>query len=92
MRGWRRRGRVDRGRRAARALRRGDWKLIEYFEDGRLELYNLRDDISEQNDLATAMPEKAHELQKMLAEWRRSVGAQMPGRRPESKPKESENG
>jgi len=76
----------------AGALRHGDWKLIEYFEDGRLELYNLRDDIGEKNDLATAMPEKARELQTMLAEWRRSVGAQMPGRRPESKPKESENG
>jgi arylsulfatase A-like enzyme len=76
----------------AGAISQGDWKLIEYFEDGRLELHNLRDDLGEQKDLATAMPEKARELQTMLAEWRRSVGAQMPGRRPESKPKESENG
>jgi arylsulfatase A-like enzyme len=70
----------------AGALRHGDWKLIEYFEDGRLELYNLRDDLSEANDLATAMPGKARELQKMLAEWRRSVGAQMPTPNPNYKP------
>jgi arylsulfatase A-like enzyme len=69
----------------AGALRHGDWKLIEYFEDGRLELYNLRDDLGEANDLATAMPEKARELQKMLAEWRRSVGAQMPTPNPDYK-------
>jgi len=80
------------GGRPGGAIRCGDWKLVEYFEDGRLELYNLRDDLGEQKDLATAMPEKARELQTMLADWRRTVGAQMPGRRPESKPKESENG
>jgi len=70
----------------AGAIRQGDWKLIEYFEDGRLELYNLRDDLGEQKDLATAMPEKARELQKMLADWRRSVGAQMPARKEQTRP------
>jgi len=70
----------------AGALRHGDWKLIEYFEDGRLELYNLRDDIGEQHDLASAMPEKARELQKMLADWRRSVSAQMPARKEPTRP------
>ena len=70
----------------AGALLHGDWKLIEYFEDGRLELYNLRDDIGEQHDLASAMPEKARELQKMLADWRRSVSAQMPARKEPTRP------
>jgi len=70
----------------AGALRHGDWKLIEYFEDGRLELYNLRDDLSEQKDLATAMPEKARELQTMLADWRRTVNAQMPTRKEPTRP------
>jgi len=70
----------------AGALRHGDWKLIEYFEDGRLELYNLRDDIGEKNDLATAMPEKVRELQKMLADWRRTVSAQMPTRKEPTRP------
>jgi arylsulfatase A-like enzyme len=69
----------------AGALRHGDWKLIEYFEDGRLELYNLRDDLGEQKDLAAAMPEKARELQKMLADWRTNVGAQMPTLNPDYK-------
>jgi len=68
------------------AIRRGDWKLIEWYEDGRLELYNLRDDLGEANDLATAMPEKARELQKMLADWRRSVGARMPARKEPTRP------
>ena len=67
------------------AVRDGDWKLIEWYEDGRLELFNLRDDLGEQNDLATAMPEKARELQKMLADWRRTVGAQMPTPNPNYK-------
>ena len=67
------------------AVRDGDWKLIEWYEDGRLELFNLRDDLGEANDLATAMPEKARELQKMLADWRRTVGAQMPTPNPNYK-------
>jgi len=68
------------------AVRDGDFKLVEWYEDGRLELYNLRDDIGEKNDLATAMPEKVRELQKMLADWRRTVGAQMPTRKEPKRP------
>jgi len=70
----------------AGAIRRGDWKLVEWYEDGRLELYNLRDDLGEAKDLAAAMPEKARELQKMLADWRKSVGAQMPARKEPTRP------
>ncbi|MDI6829408.1 MAG: sulfatase, partial [Armatimonadota bacterium] len=51
----------------AGAIRCGDWKLIEYFEDGHVELYNLKDDISETTDLASKLPDKAAELKKMLA-------------------------
>jgi arylsulfatase A-like enzyme len=76
----------NQGSAPAGAIRDGDWKLIEWYEDGRLELYNLRDDLGEANDLATAMPEKARELQKMLAEWRRSVSAQMPARKEPTRP------
>ena len=50
------------GRRARRGHPRGDWKLIEWFEDNRVELYNLRDDLGEQNDLAAQMPDKVAEL------------------------------
>jgi arylsulfatase A-like enzyme len=62
----------------AGAVRSGDWKLIEFFEDGRLELYNLKDDISEQNNLAEKNPDKVKELQAKLVTWRKSVGAKMP--------------
>jgi arylsulfatase A-like enzyme len=62
----------------AGAVRSGDWKLIEFFEDGRLELYNLKDDIGEQHNLAAKNPEKVKELQAKLAAWRTSVGAKMP--------------
>jgi arylsulfatase A-like enzyme len=68
------------------AIRAGDWKLIEYFEDGRVELYNLKDDLSETKDLAAAMPDKAAELRKKLADWRASVGAQMPTPNPDYDP------
>ena len=60
------------------AVRNGDWKLIEFFEDGRLELYNLKDDMAETKNLAKKMPEKAEELLKELKAWRVSVKAQMP--------------
>jgi arylsulfatase A-like enzyme len=62
----------------AGAVRRGNWKLIEYFEDGTLELYNLRADIGEQNDLAQRMPEKARQLHVLLRNWRKSVEAAVP--------------
>lgn len=62
----------------AGAIRAGNWKLLEFFEDGRLELYNLAEDISESRNLAAEMPEKARELQTKLAEWRGSVNAAMP--------------
>ena len=40
------------------AVRDGDWKLIEWYEDGSLELFNLRDDIGETKDLAAREPAK----------------------------------
>jgi len=67
----------------AGAIRTGDWKLIEFFEDNRLELYNLKTDIGEKNNLAQEMPEKARELQWRLAGWRRSVKADMPTPNPD---------
>jgi arylsulfatase A-like enzyme len=60
------------------AVRDGDWKLIEFFEDQSAELYNLRHDLSETRDLAASNPEKTRELLEKLRAWRQSVGAQMP--------------
>jgi hypothetical protein len=56
----------------------GDWKLIRFYESGREELYNLRDDLSERNDLAGSQPEKRRELAGRLDAWLKEVGAQMP--------------
>ncbi len=64
------------------AVRMGDWKLIEFYEDNRVELYNLKDDIGEQNDLADKMPEKVKELQDKLHAWRKEVDARMPAPNP----------
>ncbi|MHC4171516.1 MAG: sulfatase [Planctomycetota bacterium] len=65
------------------AVRRGNYKLIEWFDEticgpgNRFELYNLKEDIGEQNNLAKKMPQKARELRKLLANWRSEVNAQM---------------
>jgi len=62
----------------AGAVRQADWKLIEFFEDGRIELYNLADDIGESRELSGSMPDKAHDLHQLLRAWRASVGATVP--------------
>ncbi len=72
--------------RPAGAIRSGDLKLIEFFEDGKLELYNLAQDIGETNDLAAEMPDKARRLQQQLAAWRERVGARMPAPNPDYDP------
>jgi arylsulfatase A-like enzyme len=70
----------------AGAVRAGDYKLIEFYEDNRAELYNLKKDISEKNNLAGKMPDKAAELRKMLQTWRKDVNAQMPTPNPDYAP------
>ncbi len=69
------------------AIREGDWKLIEVFEDSHVELYNIKDDIGEKNDLAAKRPDKAKQMQKNLQTWRKNVGAQMPELNPNYDPK-----
>ena len=60
------------------AVREGDWKLIEWYEDGKLELFNLKKDISEESDLAKKYPDKLKTLATQLANWRKDTGAKMP--------------
>ena len=67
-------------------MRNGDLKLIEYFEDGSLELYNLANDPTESHDLAKERPELAKRLQKKLTRWRKSIGAQMMSPNPDYDP------
>ena len=62
----------------AAAVRRGDWKLIEFYEDNRLELYNLRDDVGETRNLVNRNPKQASELHALLKKWRSSVNAASP--------------
>jgi arylsulfatase A-like enzyme len=62
----------------AAAIRQGDYKLVEFFEDGRLELYNLRDDVGEINNVAEAMPGTVEALHTLMKAWRDSVGAPVP--------------
>ena len=57
------------------AIREGDWKLIEFFEDGHTELYHLREDPGETNDLATIEAERAASMRNRLASWRAEVRA-----------------
>ena len=73
-------------------IREGPWKLIETFEDDRLELYNLHDDLGETKNLADAMPDRAAALRKKLAQWRRRVDAQMPTPNPDYDPKRARQG
>jgi arylsulfatase A-like enzyme len=62
----------------AGAVRMGDYKLLEFFEDGRRELYNLADDIGEERNLVNQQPETAARLWERLRAWRESVNAPLP--------------
>lgn len=63
------------------AVRVGDFKLLEFFEDNRLELYDLRNDVGQKTNLATSMPDKAKEMHDRLVAWRAEVQAPMPTKR-----------
>lgn len=59
-------------------IRIGDWKLHQYFENNRIELYNLKDDLSEKNNLAKQHPEKVEKLLAQLHQWRKDKNAPVP--------------
>ncbi len=68
------------------AVRAGDWKLLEYFEDKHVELYSLRDDPGERHNLAAQQPERAAQLRRRLHGWWKDVGAQSPRENPAYRP------
>ncbi len=68
------------------AARFGDWRLVEFFETGKLELYNLKDDVGERADLSARDPVLTTRLRERLTSWRQSVAAQVPTPNPDYDP------
>ena len=64
------------------AVREGDWKLIEFLEDNHVELYNMKRDLGESDNVANENTEKVSALKAKLEAWRKEVGAQMPTKNP----------
>jgi arylsulfatase A-like enzyme len=62
----------------AGVIRKGNWKLIEFFEDDKLELYNLKDDISESTNVAEKFPQKLKVLHTQMKQWRQELNAPVP--------------
>ena len=69
---------ANQGGRPAGSVRSGDWKLIKHFEDGRLELFNLRDDEGEIHDMSEAEPDVTRRLSVLLNDWQKAVEALIP--------------
>jgi len=70
------------GSRPSSAIRAGNWKLVEWLETGKTELYDLASDPSELRDLASSDPQRAAALRTRLSAWRQAVGARMPLKKP----------
>ena len=70
----------------AAAIRRGDWKLIEWAEDQRVELFNLRTGLSEQTNLSGDQPRRAAQLLNELHAWQKQTGSKFPTPNPDYDP------
>lgn len=77
-----------RGHTPAGAIRKGNYKLVEHFETGAIELYDLSEDLSESKDLREKNPKIAEELYDDLKAWRKKIGAQMMKANPNAAPEE----
>jgi hypothetical protein len=77
---------ANQGSKPGGAVRYGDYKLIEHYEDGRRELFAISPDVSESRNLIAEQPDVADELVAMLEKWRKEVGAQMMTPNPEYVP------
>jgi len=71
------------------AVRLGDYKLIQFYEDNRIELYNIMMDIGETQNLEEKLPDKKRELLLLLQQWQGEVGARMPSKNPDYRDKSS---
>jgi arylsulfatase A-like enzyme len=68
----------NQGGRPGAAMRQGDYKIIKWYEDDSVELYNLRDDIGETRNLAVKMPDKARTMRTRLDAWLKELNPEMP--------------
>lgn len=68
----------NQGGRPGGSIRRGDLVLIEHYEDGKLELFDLAKDLGQKNDIASGHPREVADMRQALHRWRREVGAKMP--------------
>ena len=71
------------------AIRLGDWRLVEHLWNNQIELYNLKEDVSEQYNLVESNSKQAQKLYSMLKKWREKVDAQMPVPNPNYKPQKT---
>jgi arylsulfatase A-like enzyme len=72
------------------SVRDGDWKLLENYDDGSVELYNLKTELSEQYDQSASQSDLVSRLQAQLRDWRGTVGARMPTVNPAFNPAEAQ--
>jgi arylsulfatase A-like enzyme len=70
------------GNSPAAAIREGPYKLLSFYEDDRVELYNLNEDIGEQVNLAEKLPDKAKALLAKLRDWQEALDAKVPSANP----------
>jgi uncharacterized sulfatase len=70
----------------ASAIRQGDWKLLEFFEDNHVELYHLASDIGETTNLASQESQRTASMRAALTAWREKVGARLPVPNPDHDP------
>ena len=77
---------TNQGGRPSGAIRDGHWKLVEHFENGRLELFDLKADPSEKTDVSASEPARVASLRGKLESWRRSLQASMPKPNPNFQP------
>ncbi len=73
------------------AIRSGDWKLIDYYEESRVELFNLKNDVGEYHNLAETYPDLTQSLRQKLYDWRKEVNANKPSPNPKFDPFKPQN-
>lgn len=82
---------ANQGGKPGAVVRSGEWKLVEFYEEGRRELFHVAKDASESRNLAEQEPARVREMSEKLAAWRKEVGALMPEPNPDYTPNPQAN-